>query len=74
MEIHLIAASATKRLPGNGGICLFVEDVDAIYLELAQRGAKILSPPQDSAYGIRDFNVLDLDGEQLTFSMARPEK
>ncbi len=70
VEIHLIAASATKRLPGNGAICLLVENVDAIHAELVQRGAKIVSPPQNSAYGMRDFNVLDLDGNQLTFGMA----
>ena len=68
--LHLIASAKTKRLPGHGAICLFVEDVDAIHAELAARGAKVLMPPQNYAYGMRDFNVADLDGNQLTIGMA----
>jgi hypothetical protein len=34
------------------------------------RGAKVLKPPQDYAYGMRDFDVVDLDGNQLTFGMG----
>ncbi len=68
--LHLIASTQTKRLPGHGAICLFVEDVDAIHAELAARGAKVLVPPQDYAYGMRDFNVGDLDGNQLIIGMA----
>jgi hypothetical protein len=29
----------------------------------------VLKPPQDYAYGMRDFDVADLDGNQLTFGM-----
>jgi catechol 2,3-dioxygenase-like lactoylglutathione lyase family enzyme len=67
VALHLLAASQTSRLPGNGGLCVFVRDVDAIHAELATRGAGIVKPPQDSDYGMRDFNVLDPDGNQLTF-------
>jgi catechol 2,3-dioxygenase-like lactoylglutathione lyase family enzyme len=67
VELHLIAAHRTSRLAGNGGICIFVDDVDAVYAELAGRGAKVLKPPQDYAYGMRDFDTVDLDGNQLTF-------
>jgi uncharacterized glyoxalase superfamily protein PhnB len=68
--LHLLAAQQTKRLPGNGGVCVFVKDVDAIYAELAARGARVVKPPQDYDYGMRDFDVVDLDGNQITFGMA----
>ena len=42
-------------------------DVDAVYAELAARGARIVKPPQDYDYGMRDFDLIDLDGNQLTF-------
>src|SRR5262245_40832512 len=70
VAMHLLAARQTKRLPGNGAICIFVKDVDAVHAELAARGARVVKPPQDYDYGMRDFDVVDLDGNQLTFGMA----
>ena len=67
VALHLLPAQRTRRLPGNGGICVFVDDVDGIHAELAARGAHVLKPPQDYDYGMRDFDVLDPDGNQLTF-------
>jgi len=74
VAIHLIASSKTRRSPGNGGIYINVEDVDAIHAELLRRGAKIQGAPMDSSYGMRDFNVVDLDGNQFTFGMELTEK
>ena len=69
VALHLLAAHETKRLPGNGGICVFVKDVDGVHAELAARGAKVIKPPQNYDYGMRDFDVIDLDGNHLTFGM-----
>jgi catechol 2,3-dioxygenase-like lactoylglutathione lyase family enzyme len=74
VAIDLIASSKTRRSPGNGAVCIEVDDVDAIHAELTRRGAKILGAPTDSEYGMRDFNVVDLDGNQFTFGMALAEK
>jgi catechol 2,3-dioxygenase-like lactoylglutathione lyase family enzyme len=73
VALHLLAAHRTRRLPGNGGICVFVSDVDGVYAELAGRGAKALKPPENYDYGMRDFDVVDLDGNQLTFGMEAPK-
>ena len=70
VSLHLIAARQTKRLPGNGAICVFVKDVDAVHAELAARGARVVKPPQNYDYGMRDFDVLDLDGNQLVYGMG----
>jgi len=67
VALHLLSASQTRRLPGNGGICAFVRDVDAVHAELAARGARIAKPPQDYDYDMRDFDLVDPDGNQLTF-------
>jgi uncharacterized glyoxalase superfamily protein PhnB len=68
--LHLLSASQTSRLSGNGGICVFVRDVDAVHAELAARGTRIVKPPQNYDYGMRDFDLIDLDGNQLTFGMG----
>src|ERR1700761_3766711 len=67
VALHLIAAGKTTRLPGQSAICIFVKDVDAVHAELKERGARILKPPQNYDYGMRDFDLLDLDGNSLTF-------
>ncbi len=65
--IHLQAARETKRQPGHSSLYVFVTEVDALYEELKAKGAKILKPPQDYAYGMRDFDIDDLDGNHLGF-------
>ena len=72
--IHLQAASETKRQPGQGAVNIFVTDVDALYQELKSRGAKTLNEPKDYAYGMRDFDINDLDGNHLCFGMeSKPQ-
>jgi catechol 2,3-dioxygenase-like lactoylglutathione lyase family enzyme len=70
VALHLLASSSTKRLPGHGAICIFVRDVDQIYAEVSARGARLLNQPEDRDYGMRDFDVVDADGNQLTFGMG----
>lgn len=69
VALHLRAARAPDWVAGKGAIAIFVDDVDALYAELVKRGARIVKPPQDYPYGMRDFDVVDLDGNQLTFGM-----
>ena len=67
--IHLQAARMTKRQAGHGAANVFVTDVDALYTELKARGARTVNEPKDYDYGMRDFNVADLDGNELCFGM-----
>ncbi|MGX1291211.1 VOC family protein [Bradyrhizobium ottawaense] len=73
VALHLLAAARTKRLPGQGGLCIFVRDVDQLYAELSGRGARPINQPEDRDYGMRDFDIVDADGNQLTFGMGIPE-
>ena len=72
--IHLQAASETKRQPGQGAVNIVVTDVDALYQELKSRGAKTLNEPKDYAYGMRDFDINDLDGNHLCFGMESKQQ
>ena len=72
--IHLQAASKTKRQPGQCSVYVFVDDADALYAELSSRGARILKPPQNYDYGMRDFDIQDLDGNHLGFGMESSSK
>ena len=68
--IHLRAAAGQAGwVAGNSAVAAFVDDVDRLHDELAARGARIVKPPQDYPYGMRDFDAADLDGNRLTFGM-----
>lgn len=44
---------------------IFSDDVDAMHLDLVARGAHIVGPLGDTAWGLRQFTVQDLDGHLL---------
>lgn len=67
--LHLEAAKESKRKPGQAALYVFVTDVDALYQELKSRGARTLNEPKTYPYGMRDFDVHDLDGNTLCFGM-----
>jgi catechol 2,3-dioxygenase-like lactoylglutathione lyase family enzyme len=46
---------------------VYVDDVDALYAELAERGAEIHGAPELQGYGMYDFRVSDPDGYVLAF-------
>jgi uncharacterized glyoxalase superfamily protein PhnB len=70
VTIHFQAAHKTQRESGQGAVNVFVTEVDALHDELRSRGATIVHPPGDRSYGMRDFDIDDLDGNRLTFGMG----
>ena len=69
VTLHLISAGQTPRQPGHGAVSIFVDDVDAVHADLVKRGARVLKEPKDYDYGLRDFDVADLDGNMIFFGM-----
>jgi catechol 2,3-dioxygenase-like lactoylglutathione lyase family enzyme len=67
VSLHLRQADQYKGEPGHGVVSIFVDDVDALHADLVKRGAKVLKEPRDYDYGIRDFDVADLDGNMIYF-------
>jgi RNA polymerase sigma factor (sigma-70 family) len=49
-------------------LALSVENVDALHEEYRARGARILSAPQDTPWGLREMRVEDPDGNVLRIS------
>ena len=46
---------------------VYVDDVDALHAELAERGAEIIGVVTDTEYGCREFRVRDPHGYILAF-------
>jgi catechol 2,3-dioxygenase-like lactoylglutathione lyase family enzyme len=73
VQLHLIAVDRTTRQAGNGAVAIIVDDVDALHAGLQKRGARIVKAPANQPYGLRDFDVADLDGNMLFFGMETPK-
>jgi len=55
------------RQSHEGDVYIYVDDVNGLFADLQQRGAKILQPPRVAPYGLREIIVEDLNGYRLTF-------
>jgi uncharacterized glyoxalase superfamily protein PhnB len=67
VAIHLQSSTHTERPTGGSLLNVFVRSADAMYEELRERGARIRKEPATYPYGMRDFDVEDLDGNVLVF-------
>lgn len=60
-----------QRKPEHSGVSFceaYVRDADTLYAELVGRGANVLGEPVSHPWGLRDFHVLDLEGNRITFA------
>ncbi len=65
---HVRVLLAPRGPDGRSAAAYFyVRDADALHAELSARGARAQGPPVSHPWGLRDFEVLDLDGNSLTF-------
>jgi uncharacterized glyoxalase superfamily protein PhnB len=46
---------------------VFAEDIDGSYEELKSSGANIVEPLERKPWGLRQFTVMDLDGNLFYF-------
>ena len=53
--------------PGPISVYIGVDDVDAIHDRIAVAGAEIIEPIWDAPWGLRQFSILDPDGNLTTF-------
>jgi hypothetical protein len=51
-------------------VYFWVDDVEAMYSELRERGAKIDYELSDKPYGCREFAIQDLDGHDIAFGQC----
>lgn len=66
--VTLLLLPRTAERPGPVDVEFYVHDADALHAELSGRGAKVQGDPVSHPWGLRDFLVLDRDGNRLTFA------
>ena len=65
--VRVLLVARTDRHTGIGSTYVYVEDADALHAELRAKGARVEGEPVDHPWGLRDFRVLDPEGNQITF-------
>ncbi len=66
-DIRILLIARTDRHTGIGSCYVYVSDADALHAELSAKGADVSGPPVSRPWGLREFEVHDLEGNRLTF-------
>ena len=69
-EVSLLLIARTPQHGGIGSAYFYVRDVDALYAELVGSGAGVQGEPVSHPWGLREFSVLDPDGNRLRFAQT----
>jgi len=69
-DITLLLIGRTPRHTGIGSCYVYIRDADGLHAELKIRGANLLGEPVSHPWGLRDFQVLDLEGNRITFGQT----
>lgn len=70
LVLHLCASTENEKRRGQGSTYVFCDEVDAYYAEITAKGAEITSPLNTYAYGMRDFQIKDIDGNLICFGKS----
>lgn len=68
--VTILLIERTPKHTGIGSCGFYVENADSLYAELKQRGANLEGEPVSWPWGLRNFRVLDCEGNRLVFSQT----
>lgn len=68
--ITVLLITRTEQHRGIGSFYAYVEDADALHGELLTKGARVLGPPVSHPWGLRDFTVIDAEGNRIRFGQT----
>lgn len=71
ISIHFSRSEKENLQPAM--VYMFCEDVDSIYAEFEKKGVQRITKPEDQDYSMRDFDLIDPEGNRLTFGTGRVE-
>jgi uncharacterized glyoxalase superfamily protein PhnB len=67
-EVRLLLLERTENHTGIGSCYIYIQDADRLYEELLTKGANVLGEPISHPWGLREFQVLDLEGNRISFA------
>jgi uncharacterized glyoxalase superfamily protein PhnB len=66
-DVTIVLIARTTKHQGIGSCYVYVRDADALHAELVSKGANVQGEPVSHPWGLRDFQILDLEGNRITF-------
>lgn len=69
-SVTLLLIARSRLHTGIGSCSVYVNDADALCTELRSRGADVQGEPVSRPWGLRDFDVLDPEGNRITFAQT----
>jgi catechol 2,3-dioxygenase-like lactoylglutathione lyase family enzyme len=66
-DVTILLISRTAKHTGIGSCYIYIRNADALHAELTAKGANVQGEPVSHPWGLRDFEVHDLEGNQITF-------
>jgi predicted enzyme related to lactoylglutathione lyase len=66
-DVRLLLVARTERHKGIGSAYVYVHDADELHAKLRRHGARVQGAPISQPWGLREFRVLDVEGNQITF-------
>lgn len=68
--ITVLLIARTGEHKGIGSFEVYVSNADDLYEELLVKGARVLGAPVSRPWGLREFRVIDLEGNRITFAQT----
>ncbi len=66
-DVTVLIIPRSDAHKGIGSCYVYIHDADALHAELRAKGANVQGEPVSHPWGLRDFAVLDLEGNKITF-------
>lgn len=65
--VRVLLVARTERHGGIGSCYVYVENADVLHAEFRRAGANVVGEPVSQPWGLREFPVLDPEGNRITF-------
>lgn len=69
-SVTLLLIARTKRHTGIGSCTVYINSADELYAELTSKGANVQGEPVSRPWGLRDFDVVDPEGNRIAFAQT----
>ncbi|HSS21553.1 MAG TPA: VOC family protein [Pyrinomonadaceae bacterium] len=65
--VRVLLVPRTERHTGIGSCYVYIRNADILFAELRDKGTNVQGEPVSRPWGLREFRVLDPEGNQRTF-------
>ena len=66
-KVRVLLIARTDHHRGIGSCYVYVQNADELHVELVAKGANVQGEPVSRPWGLREFPVLDPEGNRITF-------